>query len=290
MAKQGYQLFYCYSHKDERLRDRLETHLALLKRQGVISHWHDRRIGPGIPWKSEIHEQLNSAQIILLLVSADFLASDYCYEVEMKRAMELHEIGRARVIPIILRPCDWQQTPFAKLQALPTDGKPIINWARHDSAFIDIARGIREVVNSFRIKNLESEVEHIRKVLVVDDERVVADTIAIILNQNGYRAITTYGGNSAVEMAKQERPWFVVTDVIMPDLNGIEAAIRIQQLVPDCRILLFSGHSATADLLERAREAGHEFEILAKPIHPQDLFAKIGQPPDVPERKKDTNS
>jgi CheY-like chemotaxis protein len=253
----------------------------------VISHWHDRRINPGIPWKSAIHEQLNLSHIILLLISADFLASDYCYDVEMKRAMELHETGRARVIPIILRPCDWQQTPFAKLQALPTDGRPVINWAKHDSAFIDIARGIREVVNSFRIKNLESEVEKIRKVLVVDDERVTADTIAIILNQNGYQAITTYTGNSAVEIAKRERPSLVLSDVIMPGLNGIEAAIRIQQLVPDCHILLFSGQAATAALLEKARQAGHQFEVLAKPIHPQDLLAKLrNDPPDVRERKQ----
>lgn len=122
------QLFYSYSHKDEKLRDKLETHLALLKRQSVIASWHDRKIGAGQEWANQINEYLNSAQIILLLVSSDFLASDYCYDIELKRAMERHKAGEARVIPIILRPCDWQSAPIGGLQALPRDAKPITDW------------------------------------------------------------------------------------------------------------------------------------------------------------------
>ena len=113
------------------------------------------------------------------------------------------------------------------------------------------------------------------RVLVVDDERVIADTLAIILNQQGYNASAVYSGTQAVDIARQERPDLIISDVIMPDMNGIEAAIQIRSFLPGCKILLFSGQAATADLLENARAQGHEFEILAKPVHPQDLLAKL---------------
>jgi CheY-like chemotaxis protein len=113
------------------------------------------------------------------------------------------------------------------------------------------------------------------KVLVVDDERVIADTLAIILNQHGYDASAVYTGTAAVEKARMTTPDLIISDVIMPDMNGIEAAIRIREFLPACKILLFSGQAATADLLESARAQGHEFEILAKPVHPQDLLAKL---------------
>lgn len=113
------------------------------------------------------------------------------------------------------------------------------------------------------------------RVLVVDDERVIADTLATILNQNGFEASAVYTGAEAVARARTSRPDLVISDVIMQDMNGIEAAIRIRQTLPGCKILLFSGQAATADLLEKARAQGHEFEILAKPVHPQDLLAKL---------------
>lgn len=113
------------------------------------------------------------------------------------------------------------------------------------------------------------------KVLVVDDERVIADTLAIILNQSGFDASAVYSGTDAVERARKTTPDLVITDVFMPDLNGIQAAIQIRSFLPGCKILLFSGQAATADLLENARAQGHEFEILAKPVHPQDLLAKL---------------
>jgi hypothetical protein len=142
-------LFYSYSHKDEALREELETHLSLLRRQGVINGWHDRRIAAGTEWVGQIDQHLEAADVVLLLVSADFLASDYCYDVEMKRALERHAAGTARVIPVILRPVDdWQSAPFGKLQALPKDGKPVTDWRPQDKAFADIARGIREAVAS----------------------------------------------------------------------------------------------------------------------------------------------
>ena len=113
------------------------------------------------------------------------------------------------------------------------------------------------------------------KVLVADDERVIADTLAIILNQSGFDATAVYNGEKAVEAARTLRPDMLISDVIMTDMNGIDAAITIRTMLPNCKILLFSGQAATADLLENARTKGYEFEILAKPVHPQDLLTKL---------------
>jgi len=113
------------------------------------------------------------------------------------------------------------------------------------------------------------------RVLVVDDEQVIADTLAKILDLNGYDASAVYSGTAAVESARSLQPDLVISDVIMQDMNGIEAAIHIRGFLPGCKILLFSGQAATADLLENARAQGHEFEILAKPVHPADLLAKL---------------
>ena len=140
------EVFYSYSHKDEELRDQLENHLAILKHQGIITNWHDRRIGAGKEWEGEIDEHLNTAYIILLLISSDFIASDYCYDVEMRRAMEHHEAEEACVIPIILRPVAWEEAPFGKLQALPKDGKAVTLWENQDEAFKNISEGISKVV------------------------------------------------------------------------------------------------------------------------------------------------
>lgn len=140
------EIFYSYSHKDERMQDKLKSHLTLLKRRGVITGWHDRQIGAGEEWRDAIDEHLDSAGVILLLVSSDFLASDYCYDIELKRAMERHEEKTARVIPIILRPCDWTDAPFGKLQALPTNGKPVTTWGNPDEAYLNIAKGISAAV------------------------------------------------------------------------------------------------------------------------------------------------
>lgn len=139
-------LLFSYSHRDEALRDQLETHLALLKRQGFIEAWHDRRIAAGGDLHGEISTHLKRADVILLLVSPDFLASDYCYDVEMKQAMQRHEAGEAIVIPVILRPCDWHSAPFGALRAVPMDGKAITLWPNADLAFLDVVTAIKEAL------------------------------------------------------------------------------------------------------------------------------------------------
>jgi TIR domain-containing protein len=140
-------IFFSYSHKDEALRDRLEIHLSMLKRQGDIETWHDRRIFVGDEFDGRIGEEMEGADVILLLVSPDFLASDYSYDVEVRRAMQRHEEGSARVIPVILRHCDWHLAPFGKLQAAPRDGKPIASWTDLDEAFLDVVRALRAALS-----------------------------------------------------------------------------------------------------------------------------------------------
>lgn len=137
------KVFISYAHKDEVLRKRLDTHLSLMQRQGVIASWHDRLIRAGTDWEKEIDRRLEEAEVILLLVSADFVASDYCYGIEMRRALERHDAGQALVIPILLRPVDWTAAPFARLQALPTNGKAITAWKNRDEALSDVVAGVR---------------------------------------------------------------------------------------------------------------------------------------------------
>lgn len=148
--KNQLKLVYCYAHEDKALRDELDKHLSILKRLYQIVSWHDCKIGAGIEWKKEIDVQLNAANIILLLVSSDFMASDYCYGVEMQRAIARHKQGEAKVIPVILRPISsWQNTPIGKLKALPTDGIPVVDrkWYMLDYALENVANGIKDVIN-----------------------------------------------------------------------------------------------------------------------------------------------
>jgi TIR domain len=139
--------FVSYSHRDERFRASLETHLAILKRNGVLKVWHDRKITPGFVLDEEIDSNLRTADLIIVLVSPDFIASDYCYSMELRLAMELHASGRARVVPVILRPVDWRDAPFSKLVALPTDAKPITTWNNRDKAFLNVTDGIRKLLD-----------------------------------------------------------------------------------------------------------------------------------------------
>jgi TIR domain len=136
-------LFFSYSHADEELRNQLEKQLKILKRQGVIDVWHDRMIGAGNEWKGAIDSHLENDDIILLLISPDFLDSDYCYDIEMQRAIERHDSGDAIVIPVFLRPCLWEGAPFGKIQGVPKDAIPVTKWANPDEAMLNVATGIK---------------------------------------------------------------------------------------------------------------------------------------------------
>lgn len=143
-------LFYSYAHEDEKLRDELDGHLALLRRKGVIRPWHDRGIVPGQQWDQAIDTQLAAADLILLLVSMDFLNSDYIWGKELATAMARAERGDASVVPVLLRAVDIEDAPFAHLQGLPTDLRPVTSWPNRDEAWTDVAKGIRRTVESIR--------------------------------------------------------------------------------------------------------------------------------------------
>jgi hypothetical protein len=139
-------LFYSYAHADEPLCEELRKHLTALQRSGLIRDWHDRKIDEGSEWALKIHEALERAGIILLLVSADFLASTYINENELPFALKRHTDGGAVVIPVLLRPVEWRDTPFAKLQVLPTGARPVTAWPDRDAAFSDVAGRLRELL------------------------------------------------------------------------------------------------------------------------------------------------
>jgi len=143
--KTGLKVFISYSHLDEGFKNDLVKHLEPLKKMNIIEAWHDRKLKAGDEWEKAISKNLKDADLILLLVSIDFINSAYCYDVEMEEAMEHHDDGESIVIPIILRSCLWGQTPFAKLQALPKDAKPIALWPDRDDAMMTVAREIRGI-------------------------------------------------------------------------------------------------------------------------------------------------
>jgi eukaryotic-like serine/threonine-protein kinase len=144
-------VFYSYAHEDEALRDKLEDHLRSLQAQGLISEWYDRQIVAGSEWAYAIDSHLQTASIILLLISPDFMASDYCISIEMQQAMERHRLGDARVIPIILKPTAWHDAPFAILQCLPSNARPVTTWNDPEDAFEDIAQGLHRAIEEMNL-------------------------------------------------------------------------------------------------------------------------------------------
>lgn len=157
-------LFISYAHQDQALRDQLANHLSGLRNLGMISDWFDGDIIEGREWEPELFAHLKNAHIILLLISPDFIASKFCYHLEMKQALLRHETHEARVIPVILRPTDWTSLPFAKLQALPKYGKPVVHWPTHDDAFLDVVKGIKRAIRDLQNDSLPS-----KNTLVLDE-------------------------------------------------------------------------------------------------------------------------
>ena len=148
-------LFYSYAHEDETLRDELQGHLKLLERRGLLAPWHDRKIVPGADWSGAIDSYLGSAELVLLLVSKDFIESDYIMGTELALAMQRHAAQAAVVVPIVVRaidfdPQDEQELPFLRLQGLPTDLRPVTSWPNRDEAWTNVAKGLRATVKQIR--------------------------------------------------------------------------------------------------------------------------------------------
>lgn len=151
-------LFYSYAHEDAALRDELQGHLKILERRKLLAPWHDREIVPGTAWAEEIDAHLRSAELVLLLVSKDFIASDYIFGVELQEAMRRHERKEAEVVPILVRSVDVsveedsEDLPFLKLQGLPSGLRPVTSWPNRDEAWTDVAKGLRATVNAIRAR------------------------------------------------------------------------------------------------------------------------------------------
>ncbi len=151
MKESEVKIFISYSHKDETFKEELVAHLAALDSgNGGTTSWHDRKIMAGSDWEDAIDSRLENSNVILILVSSDFIASKYCYGKELKKALEKHELGQARVVPIIVRACHWKNTDFSHLQALPKDGKPVSQWTYRDEAWVDVVVGIGGIINTFQ--------------------------------------------------------------------------------------------------------------------------------------------
>lgn len=169
--------FISYSSADEPLRAELDRHLALLKRERALETWTFRDIDAGVDWRAEIDAALERAELILMLVSASFVNSDYCWNVEMRRALQRNREGTARVVPIILRDCDWQSAPFAGLQALPPSAKPVTAWRPRDKAWTAVVNALRQVVTSFGTQHIESEaINPVPETPVQRAQRIAAET------------------------------------------------------------------------------------------------------------------
>lgn len=157
------RIFISYAHSDEELKDYLIKHLSSLIRKEIISTWHDRKLIGGQNFDHEIKQELLDSDIILFLISSDFIASDYINDVELKRALEMHEQGNAIVVPVILRPCDWKDLKFGKFQALPRDAKPITEWGNIDQGFMSVIDGIKRIINNLSKKDPNDSIKNYSK-------------------------------------------------------------------------------------------------------------------------------
>lgn len=278
------KIFLSYTHVDEQFCDMLQKHLAALKHQGLIETWHDRRIRAGDEFDNVIDRQLNEAQVILLLVSADFIASRYCYEIEMARALERHRAGEARVIPVILRPCDWKETPFGKLMAAPKDGKPIKAWPDIDEAFLDVVQRIKEVLSDQRRAPVFSAipVPTPKESIIADRPRSgnltirkgfkEADKEDFLVSSYGY--ISAYFQNSLAEL--EERNPELSTRFRKTDETRFTAVIyRNGDAIGRCKISLggMFGHSIGFSYNDQAADNSYN-ESLSVEADDQHLFLR----------------
>jgi hypothetical protein len=215
------KVFLSYSHSDEDLLKELYKHFSMLRHNELIEDWYDRKIVPGSDWKKDIDYHIKKADIILLLISADFLASEYCYGIEMKQALERRDKGKADVIAIILRSVDWGGTPFTNLQALPKDGLPVTSWNNKDEAFTDVSIGIKVAVEN-RIKLKEKQAGE-DKNLGFEDAGKASEEVII----NKYRD-TLMDGEANLDTIKKKQNYAVFTVGATECKLGLEIAPYIK--------------------------------------------------------------
>jgi len=248
-------IFCSYTYADKALREQLEVHLSLLQRQGLISGWRDRVIVSGADWAVEIDKHLETAWIILFLISPDFLASDYCYGIEVQRALERHHNGKAQVIPIILRPVDLEGAPFAHLQCLPHNAKAVTTWQNPDEAFLTIAEGLHQIIEQQRIPARPlSQVEKQNRIRLM--KRMQATWIEGVLQHSLRQAALLILGLQEQEDALAN-PWRLVVQEINLPPRPLPAGTSIVHVYDeaDGKLLILGepGSGKTTLLLELTR-------------------------------------
>ena len=246
--RQEIKLFYCYARKDKPLRDELEIHLSWLKRRYQLTNWHDREILPGEEWEQAIDTHLNTAHLILLLISPDFMASEYCYGKEMQRALERHQAGTCRVVPILLRPTYWEDAPISHLQLLPTNAKAITRWPDRDEAFQDVVgeinRTIKDLLNSLKTKEEWLNEGNALHSLNRSQEALAAYEQAIHLDPN-LAAAYNNKGMALYDLKRYQEA-----------LAAYEQAIRLDPNLA----LAYNGKGAALRALNRSQEALAAYE------------------------------
>ncbi|MEM9807337.1 MAG: GUN4 domain-containing protein [Cyanobacteria bacterium P01_D01_bin.56] len=264
MSSDAVTVFFSYSHADEALRNELAKHLSTLKRQRFITDWHDRKILPGDEWDGTIEDNLNTARVILLLISADFIASDYCYDTEIQKAMERHDAQEATVIPIILRSCDWSDCPFGKLQALPRNATAVKSWLDQDEAFTDIAKGIKKVVNEIRANNEVNQPVQITRDQTKRESQSLSKQEILILTRKPPSLSTSQ--TSAQEKYRNRLQEYLVRRKLTPLqeilLNQLRQELKLseseaQQILSDEQAPLEKARSDYRNALRGLIEAGH---------------------------------
>jgi WD40 repeat protein len=252
------EIFFCYAHEDEPFLSKLKSHLIPLKRQELIDFWYDREISAGAEWENEINQHLNSAQIILLLVSPDFIASDYINNVELKQAIERHKSGEARVIPIILRPVYWEGEPLGKLQALPRDAIPVSDpsWHDMDTAFLDVVKGIRKVIDDLQKRkrnNLPDSVVSAGQTQFPNDKQKLVQSVPQSKTEEIVKALFTLSGHTDIVLSIAISPngqslvsgsndekiklWYLPDRQVLHTFEGLSGIVESVAISPDGEIL-----------------------------------------------------
>jgi tetratricopeptide (TPR) repeat protein len=254
---QPFHIFYSYAHKDEKLRNELAKHLYPLKRQNLIDDWFDRDINAGKEWEKEITAHLNTAHIILLLISPDFMASDYCYGVEMQRALERHEAKAACVIPILLESVDWQGTPFSKLQCLPKNAKAIKKWSNKSDAFTDVAKNIRET-----LKTLPSLSVHATPSLVTAQEARQEQQVLSMPLTEVDREKEKVPSSPVWHIPHRRNPFFTGRQEILQQIHTMFLANEANSIFQPCVISGLGGIGKTQTAIEYAYQYREKYHTV----------------------------
>jgi len=243
------RMFVSYAHVDKDYKEQLENHISVLVRNGVVYPWTDEVLMPGEIWSQSISDAINNAQLIILLISSDFLASDYCYNIEMKDALKRHEEKKAIVVPVILRACDWMDTPFSHLQALPALGKPIKDWPDPDAAYMNVVDGLKKSVAMLR-----------------KQEEDIALLVSGHKNENG--------GNDGAKVKKTQ----VVNSNTEPSIAGAPPATK-QSVVKYVFIGLLAAATAVGGYFFIGRTDNSKETLAPTPGNNVDRSGILGPPP-----------